>query len=145
MCDGSKSKSACRCGCEVRGLIQPRLLLLLRKKARHGYEMMEELRSIPGSESMADPGLLYRTLRSLEELGAVRSTWDTTGRGPARRVYELTDIGHDQLESWAADVRASRSQLDKFLTEYNALATLPTKTAKPAVHRTTTTKTKRRV
>ncbi len=145
MCDRSKSKSGCRCGCEVRGLIQPRLLLLLRRKACHGYEMMEELRSIPGSGSMADPGLLYRTLRSLEELGAVRSTWDTSGRGPARRVYELTDIGHDQLESWVVDVQASRSQLDEFLTEYNALVNSPTKAAKPAVKTSTTTKRKRRV
>lgn len=129
MCDGSKQKSSCRCGCEVRGLIQPRLLLLLCKKACHGYELMEVLRTIPGSEGMADPGMLYRTLRQLEELGAVRSAWDTSGRGPARRVYELTAIGRDQLEVWVADVRASRSQLDQFLSEHESL-THPPKASK---------------
>lgn len=129
MCNGAKQKS-CRCGCEVRGLIQPRLLLLLSKKACHGYELMEVLRSIPGSESMADPGMLYRTLRQLEELGAVESAWDTAGRGPARRVYELTALGRDQLESWAADVRASRLQLDQFLKEYESLTQSTTKKRK---------------
>jgi DNA-binding PadR family transcriptional regulator len=74
---------------------------------------------------MADPGMLYRTLRQLEELGAVRSAWDTSGRGPARRVYELTAIGRDQLEIWVADVRASRFQLDQFLSEHESLTHPP--------------------
>ena len=121
MCNEGRQKAQCRCGCEVRGLIQPRLLLLLCRKACHGYELMEVLRSKPGSEGMADPGMMYRTLRQLEEVGAVTSAWDTSGRGPARRVYELTPIGREQLDCWAADVRASRLQLDQFLEEYEML------------------------
>jgi poly-beta-hydroxybutyrate-responsive repressor len=119
MCDDSKKR--CGCGCEVRGFIQPRLLLLLAKKPSHGYELMEALRAIPGAESSADPGMLYRTLRQLEESGAVRSVWDTGGRGPARRVYELADAGHEHLETWVGEVRKTRSQLDEFVREYESL------------------------
>jgi PadR family transcriptional regulator PadR len=112
----------CGCGCEVRGFIQPRLLLLLAKKASHGYELMEALRVIPGSESLSDPGMLYRTLRQLEEAEAVCSAWDTRGRGPARRVYELTKIGREHLEAWVAEIRKTRAHLGEFLMDYESLA-----------------------
>jgi len=126
MCDGRKQQGCgCRCGCEVRGFIQPRLLLLLAKKASHGYELMEALRSIPGSENLSDPGMLYRTLRQLEEAGVVRSTWDTGGRGPARRVYQLTKVGREHLECWVVDIRKTREHLDQFILEYESIAERP--------------------
>jgi PadR family transcriptional regulator, regulatory protein PadR len=123
MCGRARdSRSDCRCSCEVRGFIQPRLLLLLARKAAHGYELMEALRSIPGAESLADPGMLYRALRQLEEIGAVRSVWDTEGRGPARRVYRLTKVGQEHLEAWVAEIRSTRTHLEGFLEEYASLA-----------------------
>jgi poly-beta-hydroxybutyrate-responsive repressor len=101
----------------VRGFIQPWLLLLLLQKPSHGYELMERLghdEEIPD----ADPGLLYRTLRQLEEDGLVHSTWDTEGKGPARRLYEVTAEGVDYLHAWAVNVRRTRERLDRFLAEY---------------------------
>jgi poly-beta-hydroxybutyrate-responsive repressor len=101
----------------VRGFVQPWLLLLLLQKPSHGYELMERLgqdEEIPD----ADPGLLYRTLRQLEEDGLVRSTWDTEGKGPARRLYEVTPEGVDYLHAWAVNVRRTRERLDRFLVEY---------------------------
>jgi len=65
-----------------------------------------------------DPGLLYRTLRQLEEDGLVRSSWDTEGAGPARRVYEITDEGIEYLHAWAINIRRTRARLDRFLAEY---------------------------
>jgi poly-beta-hydroxybutyrate-responsive repressor len=68
--------------------------------------------------------MLYRTLRQFEEDGLVTSSWDTEGRGPARRGYQITDAGREYLEWWAADIRKTRAQLDQFLTEYeSAVAT----------------------
>lgn len=122
MCDEGKRRCGCRCSCEVRGFIQPRLLLLLAKKTSHGYELMEALRAIPGSENLSDPGMMYRTLRQLEEAEVLRSAWDTGGRGPARRVYELTRIGHEHLEVWVAEIRKTRTHLDEFLAEYESIA-----------------------
>jgi len=96
-------------------MIQPRLLLALAQKKNHGYELMEIL-SREGDSP--DAGSLYRTLRSLEEDGLVCSSWDTSNAGPARRVYELTDLGLDYLHTWAVDIRKTRQGLDDFLAEY---------------------------
>ncbi|MBM4430835.1 MAG: PadR family transcriptional regulator [Chloroflexi bacterium] len=122
MCHGQhrrqgESRSCCPPGGRVRGFIQPWLLLLLAQKPTHGYELMERLgqdEEAPG----ADPGLLYRTLRQLEQDGLVRSTWDTEGRGPARRVYEISDEGVEYLHTWAVNIRRTRERLDRFLAEY---------------------------
>ena len=123
MCDAGQGRGrGCRCGRHVRGFIQPQLLLRLARKATHGYELMDALRSGKGDESLADPGLLYRTLRQFEEDGLVTSSWDTDGHGPARRVYQITDAGREYLEWWAADIRKTRAQLDQFLVEYESVA-----------------------
>jgi poly-beta-hydroxybutyrate-responsive repressor len=101
----------------VRGFIQPRLLLLLLQKPSHGYELLERLsqdEDMPG----ADPGLLYRTLRQLEEDGLVRSSWNTEGKGPARRLYQVTPEGVEYLHTWAINIRRNRERLDRFLVEY---------------------------
>jgi len=122
MCKGHHDEhdGAGRCcspGSRVRGFIQPRLLLLLLQKPSHGYELMERLsqgEEMPG----ADPGLLYRTLRQMEDDGLVRSTWDTEGKGPARRQYEVTPEGVEYLHTWAVNIRHTRERLDRFLAEY---------------------------
>ncbi len=101
----------------VRGLLQPRLILLLLQKPAHGYELMERLSEsadMPG----ADPGLLYRTLRQLESEGLLRSSWDTEGQGPARRLYEVTPEGVDFLHAWAVRVQQIRRRLGQFLEQY---------------------------
>ncbi len=105
-------------GGRMRGFLQPRLLLLLLQKPAHGYELLERLNEddMPG----ADSGLLYRTLRQLEGEGYLRSTWDTEGQGPARRLYEVTPEGVEYLHAWAGRVRQMRRRLGRFLTEYEA-------------------------
>jgi PadR family transcriptional regulator PadR len=120
MCNGHNSgESRCeRHGSRVRSFIQPRLLLLLAQKPAHGYELMERLSQ--DEDPGADPGLLYRTLRQFEEDRLLRSSWDTEGRGPARRVYEITDEGLDYLHAWAVNVRRTRERLERFVTEYEA-------------------------
>lgn len=107
----------CASAGRVHGFVQPWLLLLLLEKPSHGYELMERLaqdEDIP----WADPGLLYRTLRQLEDEGLVHSSWDTDGRGPARRLYEVTPEGLDFLHAWAARILRTRRRLDRFLAEY---------------------------
>jgi DNA-binding PadR family transcriptional regulator len=69
----------------------------------------------------ADPGLLYRTLRQMEQEGLVRSTWDMAKPGPARRVYEITEEGLEHLHVWAINIRRTRARLDHFLAKYEAL------------------------
>ncbi|MGB9757644.1 MAG: PadR family transcriptional regulator [Candidatus Bipolaricaulaceae bacterium] len=100
----------------VRGLAQPWVLLALAQGPAHGYEILSRL-----SEHELDPGGLYRTLRAMEEEGLIRSSWDTSGSGPARRVYTLTDAGWDYLQAWAVHLRRLRDELDRFLSAYETL------------------------
>ena len=66
---------------EPRNFLLPCLLLLLRERADHGYELVSRLR--PMHEGESDPGGVYRALRALEQRGLVRSEWRTSGAGPA--------------------------------------------------------------
>jgi PadR family transcriptional regulator PadR len=105
-----------RLGGRVRSFVQPRLLFRLSQKPAHGYELMEQLDEEEGSAT--DPALLYRTLHQFEEEGLVASSWDTEGRGPARRVYEITAEGLEYLHAWVVELRGTRERLDRFLREY---------------------------
>jgi len=116
---GLDKHTYCQCrGGKSQSFVRPRLLLQLSKKPAHGYELLEVLES--ENLPTPDPSTLYRVLRQFEEDGLVQSTWDTTGGGPARRVYELTDQGVEFLHAWAANIRRTRRRLSDFLVEYKA-------------------------
>lgn len=85
-------------GNEIRSLLHPFLLLLIYERPGHGYDLIERLArmGVPGVE----PGHAYRVLRGLERARLLRSAWEPSGTGPARRRYELTAEGMADLESW---------------------------------------------
>jgi len=95
------------------------MLLKLAKKPAHGYELIELLGQESGSPP--DPGNFYRLLRSMEEEELVRSNWETQNAGPARRVYELTDLGVDFLHTWAATIQQTQKSLGRFISEYKTI------------------------
>ena len=108
------------CPQPIRGFIQPALLLLLHMQPTHGYGLMEGLRGIGFHNYPVDSSVVYRTLRQLEETGMVNSDWDTEiTAGPPRRVYRLTEAGHQYLGDWVADLRATDSVLHSFLDAYD--------------------------
>ena len=96
---------------------EPALLLLLRERPTHGYELLEQLPAFT-DEARVDMGNLYRILRALEEDGLVTSQWEAGEPGPAKRTYELTDEGKRLLDEWAAALRRSRARIDAFLDRY---------------------------
>jgi poly-beta-hydroxybutyrate-responsive repressor len=93
---------------------EPALLLLLRERPAHGYELLEELPDLVGGERI-DMGNLYRVLRGLEEEGFVRSEWQPGVPGPAKRTYELTDEGRRLLDVWAEALRENQTLIEAFL------------------------------
>ena len=103
---------------KVRGLVLPWILLYLAQGETHGYQLLEKIvrEGLP-----VDPGILYRTLRSLEEEGAVSSVWNTEGTGPARRVYRLTDAGWELLSIWARFISDLERKLSDFLDSYEKI------------------------
>lgn len=101
------------------GFIQPWLLLLLSEKSAHGYELLDKLNQNEDTKGI-DPGFLYRTLRQFEQDGLVKSSWDVEGRGPARRVYEITPDGIEYLHAWIEHIRSTRERLGRLLETYES-------------------------
>jgi PadR family transcriptional regulator PadR len=109
----------------VERFVEPSLLLLLRERPLHGYELLERLPEL-GVEGRVDIGNLYRLLRALEEEGLVSSEWSADLPGPAKRTYELTGQGRRLLDRWAEALRRAQGTIDSFLARYEAsLATPP--------------------
>lgn len=112
----------CECpGFRVERFVQPCLLLLLARKRAHGYELLEELRSLFFQEEALDPSLVYRSLRKMEEDGLILSEWITSGPGPARRVYTITEEGKVALNLWAEHIRKQLQRFETFLREYSSI------------------------
>src|SRR3982750_1993478 len=78
----------------VERFAEPALLLLLRERPAHGYDLLERLPELTG-EQRVEMGNLYRLLRGLEEEALVRSEW-----ADGKRTYEITDQGLQLLDRW---------------------------------------------
>jgi len=101
----------------VERFVEPSLLLLLRERPLHGYELIERLPEVVG-EGRVDVGNLYRLLRALEAEGLVSSEWSADLPGPAKRTYELTADGRRLLDRWAEALREARADVQSFLDRY---------------------------
>ena len=96
---------------------EPVTLLMLRDWNSYGYELMERMAEF-GLEAM-NPATLYRSLRHMEKDGLCRSRWETSeGRGPARRVYSITDAGNAYLDFWARSLEQYQHNMDAFFRLY---------------------------
>src|SRR5436305_12838193 len=85
----------------VERFTEPALLLLLRERPTHGYDLLERLPELTG-ESRVEMGNLYRLLRALEEEGLVASEWSD-----GKRTYGDTERRVQLLGRWAGAVRSS--------------------------------------
>ncbi len=101
----------------VERFAEPALLMLLRERPAHGYELLDALAELHPGERV-DMGNLYRALRALEEDGLVASEWDAEAPGPAKRVYSLAPAGERVLADWAAALVRARDRIDGFLRRY---------------------------
>src|SRR2546428_10970076 len=91
----------------VERFAEPALLLLLRERPAHGYDLLERLPELTG-EQRVEMGNLYRLLRALEEEGLVTSEWEADTAGPAKRGYALTETGARLLDQGAEALRTSQ-------------------------------------
>ena len=99
-------------GCPCSGgslgpLLQPAVMTVLADGRLHGYAIVERLADTPTlAGSRPDPTGVYRVLRAMEGRGFVASSWDTSERGPAKKVYRLTSPGRKCLARWIASLTA---------------------------------------
>ena len=102
-----------------RHYLKPCLLLLLAEGPSHGYELLEQVRRL-GIQG-AEPGGLYRYLRSMEKDELVSSWWEPSQAGPARRTYILTDAGREALRASVDSLRDVRRLLVDLVDRYDTL------------------------
>ena len=100
-----------------RNWLVPVTLLTLRESTSYVYKLMEQAAAF-GFGAM-NPGTYYRTLRHMEKDGLCESEWDTSsGGGPARRVYTITDAGEAYLGFWIEALEQYRRNMDFFFSLY---------------------------
>ena len=99
-----------------RKILRACLLLLLEERPGHGYDLLTRLEPLGFERS--NPGRVYRALRWLENAGFVQPNWETTGVGPARRVYELSAAGRQALELAAPALRRQAKTMEDALARY---------------------------
>ncbi len=96
-----------------RTLLRPGILVLLQEQDDHGYAIIERLFGL--WLGGADPGGVYRALRTLEDEGSVRSWWADAERGAPRRVYAITGVGRQELARSLEGLEHQRMVLDELV------------------------------
>jgi poly-beta-hydroxybutyrate-responsive repressor len=112
-----------------RNYVRSCILLLISEEASHGYDLLGRLESL--GVAGADAGGLYRTLRSMEQEELLRSHWEVSKAGPARRKYEITDEGMDWLRAWASAHRETTRVIGLFLHRFESVVPTSTVAATP--------------
>ena len=95
------------------------MLLLLKERQSHGYELHSRLREFSVNMSQLASGGIYRLLRQMEEENLVSSVWEG-GHGPARRTYSITQFGVDFLHDSMPWVVCQRNVLGEIATRYRS-------------------------
>jgi PadR family transcriptional regulator, regulatory protein PadR len=99
-----------------RNYLRPCLLLLIAEEPSYGYDLLVRLGDL--GLRHVDPGMLYRSLRAMEQEGLVRSSWQGSEIGPPRRTYQLSDEGQDWLHAWAGSLRETTRIIGLLLGRY---------------------------
>ena len=97
------------------------LLLLLYEETGHGYGLIEQLSYFGFSKEQLNVSTLYRTLRRMEKEGSVVSAWEEGGKGPKRRVYNITDSGKKELEKWIQILKGRKARIEKLINRNESL------------------------
>lgn len=99
----------------TRSTVRPAVLVLLKERRSHGYELLERLEELG---LKGDPGSLYRSLRLMEREKLLRSEWSDSGAGPPRRVYTLTARGEKTLEGLVPQLADEARKIGILLKRY---------------------------
>jgi DNA-binding PadR family transcriptional regulator len=88
--------------------LQLLILGLLAEKPRHGYEIIKALDERSKGFYVPSPGMVYPALTYLEEIG--HATVEVDG---ARKLYQITDLGKEHLETNRATADALLAQFGR--------------------------------
>lgn len=107
----------CSCGMgKLSRLIEPVILLFVQQRpGSYGYDLAKAFEEFSLTDSVVDPGAIYRTLHQLERAGMVRSSWARGGTGPRRKCYTITPQGTQHLREWALLIQKRSEEMHDFL------------------------------
>jgi DNA-binding PadR family transcriptional regulator len=95
--------------CEVKRLAA---LAILLKEPMHGYALHQAMVERGVREQQpANTGGLYRMLARMAKENLVSSYWQTPGKGPAQRTFEVTREGKDYFARSSPDVKRAREAM----------------------------------
>ncbi|MEU4421731.1 PadR family transcriptional regulator [Actinoplanes sp. NPDC024001] len=101
----------------LKGHLDALLLAALEDEPRHGYAVIEALRTGSGGTLDLPTGTVYPALHRLQSAGLISSEWHTVG-GRRRRAYQLTASGRAALAQ-------HRDVWDRFSAAVTALLARP--------------------
>ncbi len=96
------------------------VLIQLAKAPGYGLDILKRLKAEMPVCNL-DSAIIYRSLQKLEEAGAVIAEWDTSESGPAKKCYEITEIGLAMLIDYKEDAALSIQKLQYLLEEIDQL------------------------
>ena len=102
----------------LRGFLEPCLLALLAPGPDSGLSLRRRL-SAAGLEDVPG-GSLYPALTRLERRGLVSTSTRPSASGPARKYYELTAAGRNELAARRAEWRSFRTAFSAILESSTA-------------------------
>ena len=115
------------CTCAMGNLyrfVEPVVLYVLEHNGpTYGYELGNNLQNHTLTDAEIDRGALYRALQRLETAGHVTSNWDTSGSGPARHVYSISESGKKHLREWAVVLGNLARSMKSFVGDVESLNT----------------------
>ena len=100
--------------------MEPFVLLLVAQGPTYGYKLIGELDELGVAPDGIDPGMVYRTLRSMDADGLVAAEWGLEGDQP-RREYRLTEDGACALEDWIGVMQERKRLIEHFLERSHSL------------------------
>ncbi len=80
-----------------KGLLTFWILLFLNDRPAYAYELTTTINEFSQGAISADENSIYRALNRFETMGIVKSELEKSNLGPARRYYQLTNIGYELL------------------------------------------------
>jgi transcriptional regulator len=83
----------------LQGTLDMLILKALSLGPLHGYGVLLRIQQISGEGLVIQQGSLYPALYRLEHQGNIASEWGESENNRKAKYYQLTELGHERLES----------------------------------------------
>lgn len=93
------------------------ILLFLLDGPNYGNAILTRMNGELPSQ-FADGPAIYRALGEMEKTGLVRSSWDASCGGPAKKYYTITGKGRKELAKAEKDIETRVQNLQFFLNRF---------------------------